>query len=165
MQSRAEGNFSQEQTTWNEKIKKGQTGKEQKSKNWFIHSLVDLPVKPLVIYLLPQLRSSWFSFDQRSQIHHDCHHNGNAQFLLNMVEQNHQRVTPFAVCTQNLKDTAWSTMTVTLSTSSDRHLLYPTDSWIHRGRTSCFFYATRHWLQVQHCGVTWFSQFPHSHGQ
>ena len=46
MQSRAEEIFFQKQTTWNEKIKKGQTGKEQKSKNWFIHSLVDLPVKP-----------------------------------------------------------------------------------------------------------------------
>jgi len=57
MQSRAEGNFSQKQTTWNEKSRKDKLAKS-KSKNWFIHSLVDLPVKPLVIYLLPQLRSS-----------------------------------------------------------------------------------------------------------
>ena len=38
--------FSQKQTTWKERIKKGQTGKEQKSKDWFIYSLVDLLVKP-----------------------------------------------------------------------------------------------------------------------
>ena len=40
MQSRAQGNFCQKQTTWKERIQKGQTGKEQKSKDWFIHSLV-----------------------------------------------------------------------------------------------------------------------------
>ena len=42
MQSRAQGNFCQKQTTWKERIQKGQTGKEQKSKDWFIHSLVYL---------------------------------------------------------------------------------------------------------------------------
>ena len=31
MQTRAEGFVSQKQTTWKERIKKGQTGKEQKS--------------------------------------------------------------------------------------------------------------------------------------
>ena len=45
MPSRAEGFFSRADHL-KERIKKGQTGKEQRSKDWFIHSQVDLPVKP-----------------------------------------------------------------------------------------------------------------------
>ena len=46
MQSR-EGKFSQQQNTWKERIKKRQTGKEYRSKDWCsFHSLVHLPVKP-----------------------------------------------------------------------------------------------------------------------
>ena len=46
MQSR-EGKFSQQQNTWKERIKKGQTGKEYRSKDWCsFHSLVHLPVNP-----------------------------------------------------------------------------------------------------------------------
>ena len=51
MQSRAQGNFCQKQTTWKERIQKGETGKEQKSKDWFIHSLVYFQILPVILTL------------------------------------------------------------------------------------------------------------------
>ena len=111
--------------------------------------------KALAVWLyLPQLRGSLFSFDQRSKSQHNCCHNGNTQFPLNI-----QRVTPFSL----------GTMAVTLSASSERHLSYPTeqyleqysntDSWIDRWRTSFFPWGAALAL-VPNCGVTWFSHIP-----
>ena len=87
----------------------------------FIHSLVHLPAK------LWQCESTCRSFavldsvfNQRSKSQHSCcHNNCNTKFPLNIVEQNPHQVTPFSLGTQNLNDTSWSTMAVTLSVSSE----------------------------------------------
>ena len=109
MQSRAEGLFSQKQTTWKERIKKCQSGKEQKTKDWFIHSQVDLPVKP------------WYSY---------CESTCRSFAVLGSVLIRDRRVITIAVTTAIhsfrstpkgshrfhwSNDTAWSTMAVTLS--------------------------------------------------
>ena len=129
MPSLAEGFFLKKQTTWKERIKKGQTDKEQRRKDWFIQSLVDLPVKPW------QCESTCRSFafldsvlirDRRaitSRLPSQRQYTISAQHC---IEQHPQRVTPFSLGTHNLNDTAWSTMAVTLSASSERYLSHPT---------------------------------------
>ena len=136
--------FSEKQTTWKEKIKKGQSGKSKRAEIG-VHSFVDSfasKALALWLYLPPQLRGSWFSSDQRSKSH-KCRRNGNTQFLLNFVEQNPKRVTLSSLRSVKMStNTAWSTMAVTPAVSS--RVLYPieqssnTDSWIDRGKAPCF---------------------------
>ena len=51
----------------------------------------------------------------------------NTNFPLNFVEQSHQRVTLFFRWAHN--DTAWSTMVVTLSVSTQMYLSHPREQY------------------------------------
>ena len=82
--------FSQKQTTWKERIKKWQSGKEQKTKDRFIHSLVYLPVKPWQcesICRIFAVLDSVLIRDRRAI----------TIAALNVVEQNSQGVTSFSL--------------------------------------------------------------------
>ena len=84
IQSRAEGNFSQKQTAWKERIKKGQTCKEQKSKGWCSLIRWFTCHKALAVWIYLLLGSI---FNQRSKSQYNCCHNDNTKFPLNIVEQ------------------------------------------------------------------------------
>ena len=143
--------------------------REKEQRLVFIHALIHLPaIKALAVWIyLPQLRGFWFSFDQRSKSQHNCCHNGNTKFPLNIVEQNHQRVTPFSLGTQNLNDTPWSTMAVTLSVplvKSNRAISRAIFQHKQLNWQAIFFHGGLHWLW---CRIVVSPGFhtSHSHGK
>ena len=121
MQSHAERKFSQKQTTWKERIY----------------------ILAAVWIYLPQLRGSWFSFDQ-------SRHNGNTRTDFHSTFQN--KIPNGSHCfhwahkiSMTQLGAPWQ---VILWVSSEKHLSHPTEqypeqssntgSWIDRGRASCF---------------------------
>ena len=113
---------NQEGTSW-------QRAREQRLV--FIHSLVHLPVKPWKCestYLL-QLRGSWFSFDQRSKSHHNWCYNMSQRQYTNLAKFCRTKFSNGSHHFHWSNDTAWSTMAVTLSASSERYLSHPTEQY------------------------------------